>query len=233
MKLKISKKSVALVTAMALAFGCGIGGTLAWLTATTGEVVNTFTVGNVDLTLDESKFENGKLNSTDRVVANTYHILPGTTQPKDPVVTVEANSEDCYIFVQVQEVNNKVGNTTNKYITYTMNSCWNATPIAISADGTTTTYVLDGSYTTKNTDDPHYIFAGDEKGIVSYPRTLTKENMDLLYEKDATTGEKVLKIVPKLVFKAFAVQKEAASTAAEAWTKVTETERLDYVPSTT
>ena len=40
--------TVALVLVVALA---SIGGTIAWLTATTGSVVNTFTVGNVDISL--------------------------------------------------------------------------------------------------------------------------------------------------------------------------------------
>ena len=38
MKFRISKKAVALSLAIVLAFGCGVGGTLAWLTDDTDEV---------------------------------------------------------------------------------------------------------------------------------------------------------------------------------------------------
>ncbi|MBQ8648189.1 MAG: hypothetical protein IJ484_08615, partial [Oscillospiraceae bacterium] len=45
----------ALLLALVLMIGCAIGGTLAWLIADTGPVTNTFTYGNIDLTLDETK----------------------------------------------------------------------------------------------------------------------------------------------------------------------------------
>lgn len=62
-------------------------------------VVNTFTVGNVVITLDEAKVdEYGKeIPNTDRVTENKYKLVPGVTYTKDPQVHVAAKSEDCYV----------------------------------------------------------------------------------------------------------------------------------------
>lgn len=71
--------------------------TMAYLTSK-DEVQNTFTVGNVNITLDEQD-----VNTSSRVKENTYHIVPGSVCAKDPTVHVKANSEDSWIFVQVND----------------------------------------------------------------------------------------------------------------------------------
>ena len=91
-----------------------VGATLAYLTSQTGVVTNTFTVGNVAITLDEGDVwevdetgftaENNGLFKDDgetRVTANEYKLIPGRTYDKDPTVHVAEGSEDAYIFVQV------------------------------------------------------------------------------------------------------------------------------------
>lgn len=92
--------------------------TLAYLTATTNDVKNTFTVGNVkfdkDLNkgLDEAKTnENGEpvddeenkidKESAPRVTKNKYKLVPGHTYTKDPTIHLDETSEDCYLFVKV------------------------------------------------------------------------------------------------------------------------------------
>ena len=78
-------------------------GTMAYLTST-DEVVNTFTVGSVKITLDEAKVTtDGKpVEDAERVKANAYHLLPGNEYEKDPTVHVNAVSEDSWIFVKVE-----------------------------------------------------------------------------------------------------------------------------------
>ena len=87
--------AVALVAASVL-------GTLAYLTST-DEVVNTFTVGNVKIKLDEAKANpDGTLvPNADRVKANSYKLLPGHNYAKDPMVTVLKGSESSYIKMTV------------------------------------------------------------------------------------------------------------------------------------
>ncbi len=81
-----------LVVCMMLVVMVGsIAGTVAWLTAQTDPVTNTFTVGDINITLEET--------------TTTYHIVPGVDIAKDPKVTVGANSEDCWLFVRIEKTN--------------------------------------------------------------------------------------------------------------------------------
>ncbi len=102
---KNAMKIVLVLLAVVLLVGGTIGGTLAWLTAKTNAVTNTFTVGNIDITLTETK--------------NDFKMVPGSTIDKDPTVTVKANSEACWLFVKVEESNN-----LKDFITYTMADGW-------------------------------------------------------------------------------------------------------------
>ena len=88
--------AVLLVTASVL-------GTMAYLTST-DKVVNTFTVGKVAITLDEAKVDpdGTAVTPAERVKGNAYHLLPGHTYTKDPTVHVQANSENSFIFVKVE-----------------------------------------------------------------------------------------------------------------------------------
>ena len=76
----MKKKTIALALVLVMVFGATLGGTFAYLTST-DEVVNTFTVGNVQIKLDEAKANpDGTLvANADRVKANSYKLLPGHT----------------------------------------------------------------------------------------------------------------------------------------------------------
>lgn len=70
----------------------GVGATLAYLTDTSEELVNTFTVGKVEISIDEPSFaDDGRVDG----------ILPGQVIPKDPTVTVSTDSADAYVFMSV------------------------------------------------------------------------------------------------------------------------------------
>lgn len=97
----MKKKSLALVLALAMIVVCVVGGTLAWLTATTSEVKNTFTYGDINITLAETKTD--------------FKMIPGYTIAKDPTVTVVKDSEKCYLFVKVVESDN-----FDDFMTYTI-----------------------------------------------------------------------------------------------------------------
>lgn len=115
----MTKKKIAIaIAAAALAGTCAIGGTLAWLTASTEEVTNTFTMGNVNITLDETKV--GGTGHDDRWSPSSaddeqsYTLSPGTTVDKDPTVTVKTGSDNCFVFVAVKDTLT----TNNPSITY-------------------------------------------------------------------------------------------------------------------
>ena len=103
----VSMKTFVAMLALVLVIGCAVGGTVAWLTAQTGPVVNTFTYGDIDITLDET-------------TGNNYKIIPGVDIEKDPKVTVKKGSEACWLFVKVEEKGTFVG----KKVTYSIDKSW-------------------------------------------------------------------------------------------------------------
>lgn len=99
----MKKKILVACLCVALAVLTIAGTTLAYLTSQ-DTVVNTFTVGNVQIKLDEAKANtDGSLydNGATRVDANTYKLIPGHTYKKDPMVTVLKGSESSYIKMTV------------------------------------------------------------------------------------------------------------------------------------
>lgn len=99
------KKKVLSIVAVVLVLCCAIGGTLAWLTDKTEPVVNTFTVGDINIELTET--------------TTNYKMVPGNTISKDPKVTVKANSEACWLFVKVEKSTN-----FDQYLSYEMADGW-------------------------------------------------------------------------------------------------------------
>lgn len=180
-------KIAALIAAIVLVIGCTAGGTVAWLVSKPKPIVNVFTVGNINATLTET--------------AKEFKIVPGVDIAKDPVATVKANSEDCYLFVQLTEANwpafTEKDNTTRK-VKYEI------------ADGWTKLESENGVYyrevTKQDTDQPFDVLKGNK---VTVSNTLTKENAD------AITG------TPKLTVAVYAVQKEGMPSAAAAWKTAT------------
>lgn len=93
----MKKKIVALCLCVALAVVAIGGATLAYFTDT-DEAKNTFTVGNVEIKLDETNVDNPQ---GDRVQENSYKLIPGVSYVKDPTITVLEGSEDCYVRMKV------------------------------------------------------------------------------------------------------------------------------------
>lgn len=95
----MKKSKILLLTLCAvLVVTATVLGTLAFLTSQ-DTVVNTFSVGKVEIKLDETKVTpDGKpVVGADRVKENQYHLLPGLTYTKDPTMTVVKGSEASYV----------------------------------------------------------------------------------------------------------------------------------------
>ena len=100
------KKALFIMLSAALIVCSTVAGTLAWLTDTTEPVVNTFTVGDINITLTES--ENLDLK-----------MVPGQTITKDPKVTVKDGSEACWLFVKIEKSAN-----FDDFMTFEMADGW-------------------------------------------------------------------------------------------------------------
>ena len=107
--MKSMKKSLLLVLCALALITASVFGTLAYLTDT-AQVLNTFTVGNVSIKLDETKVnpdgtsvdgddEDTEPDRTEE--GNKYHLIPGMSYIKDPTVTVLQGSDAAYVRMKV------------------------------------------------------------------------------------------------------------------------------------
>ena len=99
-----TKKLVIAVIALSLALICAIGGTLAFLVAETKPVTNTFTYGEITISLWENVLdENGNVTDEKDYDGIEYgKIVPGDVVNKNPTVTVSNGSEPCYVYVLIE-----------------------------------------------------------------------------------------------------------------------------------
>ena len=122
------KKRKLLLAAIALLLVLFIGGTAAYFTDTE-EVTNTFTLGNIDITLTEPNFDSN----------DALGLMPGASVTKDPRVNNIGNAP-AYVFIKVVEP----CYNGNKVFTYTPDSSWavvgSAGTCGASATETTTVY---------------------------------------------------------------------------------------------
>lgn len=164
-------------------------GTMAYLTSTE-TVTNTFTVGNVKITLDEAPVgTDGQGTTGDRVKANSYKLYPGKTYDKDPIIHVDANSDDCWLFVKIE--NNIADVETGSIATQMATNGW------ALVDGETNVYAYNRVAT--KTDANVKIF----------------ENFTV---KGEATNETLAPFASEtIVVTGYAVQAEGFDTAKEAW----------------
>lgn len=201
----MKKKTVALLLACVLALGVAVGGSLAWLTAESAEVKNTFTDSDVNITLAETTTE--------------YKMIPGWTIAKDPLVTVDKDSEDCFVFVKIETSPNY-----ESYLEpYTIDPAWEQLTDAsgteiegvfyqkvsnLTADWTD--YVLKAGHDSDCSDQGSCDCA-NKNGFVTVRTAVTKEMMDAIDGVVAegaaeNTAAAELANRPTLTFTAYASQ---------------------------
>ena len=197
-----AKKGLAMLLSLVLVIGCVVGGTLAWLTDTTDPVTNTFTIGDIDLTLKESPYTNGKYESPAENVNNSYPLIPGNTYEKDPFVTITKNSEACYLFVKVAKVNNP-DIYLDYALTLTADKGWQ--PV----EGETDVYYREVAKS--DTDQSWNLLDND---TISVKDTIVKAGT--ITEGTNNVAMPAASSEPKLTFTAYAVQ-QANLTVEQAW----------------
>ena len=205
---KLRNRRIALtVCLMLVVMVASIGGTVAWLTAKTDSVGNTFTYGNINIELYEHKYNpsTNQLDTDTKVTADDpnddYKIIPGKNLPKDPTVEVKAGSEACWLFVKIDKANwpafTEADGTTKK-IAYSVATGWTA------LEGQNGVYYREVGAVTADT--TFKVLANDQ---VTVSENLTKGDLSTI-----TTTNK-----PKLTFTAYAVQKDGITSVTDAWAK--------------
>lgn len=209
----MNKKLISLLLACALLMGFSIGGSLAWLADRTSEVQNVFTDSDIDITLSESGavFEDG-------VGTQSFKMIPGHMIAKNPVVSVEAGSEACWLFVKV-----KAAGQTD-FLTYAIADGWTELTeesiVDALAEGEKVYY--------KDVEDLSSSAQGVSYDILRTIKEETKDGSSIKYTvsvKDTVTKEMMNNLntdsYPRLTFTAYASQywkdRTTPFTPGEAW----------------
>ncbi len=189
--MKSKKKVFMTVLCAAALVVASVLGTMAFLTSK-DKVNNTFTVGNVAITLDEAKVTDAgnPVEGADRVKANIYKLIPGHEYAKDPTVHVTANSEDSWVFIKVEDGLAAIEDDTTVADQITGNG-WTA------LDGVAGVYYKEYSSSTAATD------------LVVFETFKVKGDADVAQYANA-----------KIDVTAYAIQKDGFTTPAAAWAEV-------------
>lgn len=187
-----NKKVLTLLMALTMILASASGGTLAWLESRTPAVVNTFTYGMIDISLAETDTGKDGDNNPD---TNLYEMGLGQAIAKDPHVTVEAGSADCWLFVRVDESANFAD-----FMEYDMADGWQAL-----AEGDGVYYrMVDSAQLPQD-------FPVLKDDVVNMKATATLQQLAALTSAD----------YPTLTITAYAVQRDSSiseiSTPANAW----------------
>ena len=218
----MKKKTVALLLACVMLFGAAMGGTLAWLTAKTSEVKNVFTVGDINLEISETGAADPNENDSDTTLEKNFDFVPGDTLAKDPMVTVKANSEACYLFVKVVDAKNTRADLVGDIIQWAVDtSIW--TPV----EGHTGYWYKIVDADTAKDGVSYYVLTGDgvsdsdyEHGKVTVNENVTKAmvNGNTVGVTNGDTG--IEDIPPTITITAAAVQSANIADVATAFSKL-------------
>jgi len=189
--MKTVRKTLILAACAIMLVCATIAGTLAYLTAQVS-VKNTFTVGNVAITMDETDVDNSTPGGNDRDTENEYKLLPGQTYTKDPIIHVSATSEDCYVFVKVTNNISSVEATGNNTIAKQLEANgWKAVP----------------------PDESNVYYMEDAVNASADVNVFGRFTVS-----DSATNEQLSAIKGKTIeVEAYAVQKEGFTSAVDAW----------------
>jgi len=212
----IMRRFVLTMTLMLVAVVVSIGGTIAWLTDETPDVVNTFSPSNIDIWMTETV--NGQLQSTQNentISKNDLKMVPGSVLDKDPKVWLEGGSEDCYVFLKVTE-----GINLENFISYDVNPAnWKEYHAADGVyyceakDITSDRGISVIGYYAKENDPESFV-----KDKVFVNTGVTKADMDGLHPQASEEADRY----PTLTFKAAAVQMANIADVDEAYKQVKE-----------
>lgn len=177
--MKVNKKNIA-ITGVAVSLAAVMlvgGGTFAYLKGETDPITNSFRTNQVQVSLEET-------------TGNEYNIIPGTTQRKDPKVTVN-NTVDAYVFVEITD-------ETDNLVDYAIADGW------MPLNGVPNVYYR---FVSAAQDVKEFsVLKNDE---VRYSKALENDDM--------TDGSGYLKRDINLTFNAVAIQAEPFADAKEAY----------------
>ena len=177
----MKKKGLAMVLALVLLAVCAVSGTLAWLTAKSDTVINTFTTSDIKVELKET-------------TGTEYKMIPGYTISKNPKATVLSGSEECYLFVKLDKSAN-----FDTYLEYDIAADWTA------LEGVNGVY-----YRVVNTADMGTEYSVLKDDQVTVLGTVTKADMEALNAEGAVKPTLTITAYASQLYKSAGVEFTAA-----------------------
>ena len=181
--------SVFVMLALTMVVGCAVDGTVAWLVSKSESSVSTFTLGDINIKL------------TGESESQPLKIIPGVEITRSLKVTVEANSEACWLFVKVEGTNwpdFMEANGTARKVSYS---------VAGEGDGWIALNDHPGVYYREVSPTDEAGVAYDVNCVVTVSKELTKAEVNSI-----AAGTQ-----PQLSFTAYAVQRDGIDDVAAAW----------------
>lgn len=187
-KLKKSKKKIAACAVLAILLVATVLPTFSWLSAQSETVVNTFAGGAISILLDESPVgTDGKKVDGARTTANSYKYKAGAVLDKDPRPTVIKGSEECYVFLCVEN------ELTDKFSMNYDTKSW----LKVANSGDKTVYAYKAKVNA---------LEADEDKVLEPIFTTVTVSSELTAEEIADLGERKLSVT------AYAVQTESLAS---------------------
>lgn len=180
--------SVFVMLALTMVVGCAVDGTVAWLVSESESSVSTFTLGDINIKL------------TGESESQPLKIIPGVEITRSLKVTVEPNSEACWLFVKVEGTN------------------WSRFP---DANGTAKVFysvdVQKGWIALNDHPGVYYreVSAGDAQTGAMYDVNCNVTVSQMLTKAEVNSIASGTQ--PQLSFTAYAVQRYSFEDAAKAW----------------
>lgn len=135
-------KKKTIVAAMVLLLMFAVGGAIAYFTDTDAKT-NTFTIGNVDITLTETAWDALTDTDEDGIPDDAEDMMPGESVTKDPKINNVSTSNPAYVFAKVEVPCTTAVSpaTPAELFTYTTNTGWtelSSAAVACTSGGTAT-----------------------------------------------------------------------------------------------
>lgn len=180
--------SVFVMLALTMVVGCAVDGTVAWLVSESESSVSTFTLGDINIKL------------TGESESQPLKIIPGVGIRRSLKVTVDPNSEACWLFVKVEGTNwshfPDANGTAKVFYSIDVQKGW------IALNDHPGVY-----YREVSAEDAQRGDAYDVNCNVTVSQMLTKAEVNSI-----ASGTQ-----PKLSFTAYAVQRDGIGDAFRAW----------------
>ena len=143
-------KKKTIIAAAVLLMVFVVGGTIAYFTDTDTKT-NTFTIGNVDITLTEDGWDALADTNNNDIPDVAEDMMPGESVTKDPLINNVSTKNPAYVFVKVEVPCTTIvapATTSEELFTYTVNAGWtelSSAQVACTSGGTATHVYYYGS----------------------------------------------------------------------------------------